>query len=117
MADTREAAGPYGAPALEALTSRVFVMAGRCGIPPEADAVALNITVTQPTDGGYLTLYPAGVPLPLASTINYRPGQTRANNSIVPLGGNDSIAVFCGQPSGTTHFLIDVVGYFRFTGP
>ena len=115
--DTREAAGPYGAPALEALTSRAFVMAGRCGIPPEADAVALNITVTQPTDGGHLTLYPAGVPVPLASTINYRAGQTRANNSIVPMGINDSIAVFCGQPAGTTHFLIDVVGYFRFTGP
>jgi hypothetical protein len=117
VADTREASGPYGAPALEALASREFVMAGRCGIPPEADAVAINITVTQPTDLGHLTFYPAGVPVPLASTINYRAGQTRANNSIVPLGVNDSIAVFCGQPAGTTHLLIDVVGYFRFAGP
>jgi hypothetical protein len=117
VADTRDVAGPYGAPPLDALTTRAFVMAGRCGIPGEADAVAINVTVTEPTAGGHLTIYQAGVPLPLASTINYRAGQTRANNAIVALGANDSIAVFCGQPSGTTQFLIDVVGYFRFVGP
>jgi hypothetical protein len=92
-------------------------MAGICGIPAEADALAINVTVTQPTAGGHLTIYQAGVALPLASTINYSAAQTRANNAIVPLGTNDSIAVFSGQPSGTTHFIIDVVGYFRFTGP
>jgi hypothetical protein len=117
VADTRGAPGPYGGPALQAGTSRTFAMAGPCGIPGTADAIAVNVTVTEPTAGGYLTIHQAGVPLPLASTINYGPGQTRANNAIVPLGTNDSIAVFCGQPSGTTHFLIDVVGYFRFTGP
>ena len=92
-------------------------MAGQCGIPPEADALAVNVTVTEPTAGGHITIYPLGVSLPLASTINYRAGQTRANNAIVPLGVNDSLAVFCGQSSGTTHFVIDVVGYFRFLGP
>jgi hypothetical protein len=117
VADTRDGTGPYGGPALDALTSRDFVMAGRCSIPPEADALAINVTVTGPTAGGHLTIHQAGVPLPLASTINYRAGQTRANNAIVPLGTNNSIAVFCGQPSGTTHFILDVVGYFRFTGP
>lgn len=117
MVDTRGTPGPYGGPALPGLTSRTFVLAGPCGIPPEADAVAINVTVTQPTAGGHLTIYPAGVPLPVASTINYSAGQTRANNAIVPLGTNDSLVVFSGQPSGTTHFLIDVVGYFRFVSP
>jgi hypothetical protein len=117
VADTREPAGPYGAPALQAGDTRAFVMAGRCEIPADADALAVNVTVTEPTTAGYLTIYQAGVPLPLASTINYRAGQNRANNAIVPLGTNDSIAVFCAQSSGTTHFIIDVVGYFRFTGP
>ena len=54
---------------------------------------------------------------PLASTINYGPGQTRADNAIIRLGSGDSIAVTCGQSSGATHFIIDVVGYFRFVGP
>jgi hypothetical protein len=92
-------------------------MPGPCGIPPEADAVALNVIVTQPTAPGFLTLYPLGVSPPLASTINYGPGQTRANNAIVQLGADGSIAVTCGQSSGATHFIIDVVGYFRFVGP
>lgn len=104
-------------PPLQAGTSRDFPMEGHCGIPSEADALAVNVTITEPTAAGYLTIYPAGVPLPLASTINYSVGQTRANNAIVPLGTNGSIAVFSGQPSGTTHFLIDVVGYFRFVSP
>jgi hypothetical protein len=92
-------------------------MAGPCGIPPEADAVAVNVTVTQPTAPGYLTLYPLGVARPLASTINYGPAQTRANNAIVQLGSGGSIVVTCGQSSGATHLIIDVVGYFRFAGP
>jgi hypothetical protein len=92
-------------------------MAGPCGIPAEANALALNVTVTEPTAPGHITVFPLGVPLPLASTINYRAGQTRANNAIIPLGTNDSISIFCGQSSGTTHFIIDVVGYFRFVGP
>jgi hypothetical protein len=117
VADTRDPAGPYGGPALAAGATRAFVMAGPCAIPAEADAVAVNVTVTQPTAPGYLTLYPLGVARPLASTINYGPGQTRANNAIVQLGSGDSIAVSCGQSSGSTHLIIDVVGYFRFVGP
>lgn len=117
LADTRGAAGPYGGPALLAGGTRTFVMAGPCGIPGDADAVAVNVTVTQPTAIGHLTIYPLGAALPLASTINYGAGQTRANNAIVQLGVGDSIAVTCGQGSGTTHFIIDVVGYFRFVSP
>jgi hypothetical protein len=89
-------------------------MAGRCGIPGEADAVAVNVTVTQPTAPGHLVIYPFGTALPPTSTINYAAGQTRANNAIVRLGSIDSIAVTCGQSTGTTHFILDVVGYFRF---
>jgi hypothetical protein len=92
-------------------------MVGSCGIPPEADAIAVNVTVTQPTAPGHVTIYPLGIPLPLTSTINYSAGQTRANNAIVQVGVNGSIAATCAQASGTTHFIIDVIGYFRFVGP
>jgi hypothetical protein len=117
LADTREATGSFGGPALQAGETRSFVMVGRCGIPPEADAIAVNITVTQPTAPGHVIIYPLRVPLPMTSTINYSAGQTRANNAIVQVGTDGSIAVTCGQSSGTTHFIIDVVGYFRFVGP
>jgi hypothetical protein len=115
VVDTRNPAGPYGGPALQAGATRAFVMAGRCGIPGGARAVALNVTVTTPTAPGYLTIYPQGLPVPLASTINFGAGQTRANNAIIPLGGANSIVVLCGQlaPGSTTHLIIDVNGYFR----
>ena len=117
VVDTRDADGPYGGPALSAGATRAFAMAGRCAIPPEADAVAVNVIVTQPTGPGFLTLYPVGVAAPLASTINYGAGQTRANNAIIQLGSGESISVASGQSSGTTHFVIDAVGYFQFVGP
>lgn len=111
--DTRDPAGPYGGPALSAGSVRVFTIVGRCNVSPTAKALSLNATVVQSTTSGYLTLYPGGSTLPLASVINYREGQIRANNAIVPLGANGTLAVFCGQGGGTTHFIIDVNGYFE----
>jgi hypothetical protein len=73
----------------------------------------LNVVVTEPDAPGHLTVFPAGSSLPLASTINYVSGQTRANNAIVPLGVGGGISVLCGQSSGTAHFIVDVNGYFQ----
>ncbi len=113
IVDTRLPDGPLGGPALVAGANRSFTFAGRCGIPPTAKSVAVNVIVTQPTAAGYLTLYPGGTLLPLASTINYQSGQTRANNAIPKLGTVGDIVVHCGQPVGTTHLVIDVYGYFQ----
>jgi len=112
VVDTRNPVGPAGGPALQAGMTRVFSIAGKCGIPPGARAVAFNLTVAQPTAPGYITLYPAGAAQPLASTLNYREGQIRANNAMAPLGAGGALAVFCGQGAGSTQFIIDVTGYF-----
>jgi len=88
-------------------------IAGHCGIPPEATAVALNVTVTAPTGPGHLTLFPDGTPRPLASVSNYASGQTRANNAAIPLGASGSLDIFVGQASGSAHVIVDVSGYFR----
>lgn len=112
--DTRGAAGPYGGPALAHLGTRTFLLFGRCGIPGSAKAVAVNLTVTQSTNGpGFLTLYPAGAALPLASSINYKAGQTRANSAVMPLGATGGLNAYCQQGSGTVHFILDVYGYFE----
>jgi CSLREA domain-containing protein len=109
VVDTRGADGP----ALAAGTTRSFALAGKCGLPTSANAVSLNVTVTQPTAQGDLRLFPGGAPLPLVSTINYRAGQTRANNAIVTLGPSNDIDVLSDQSSGTVHFIVDVNGYFQ----
>ena len=111
LADTRNPPSGYGGPALAAGQDRVFTLAGHCGLPA-GRAVSVNLTVTQPTAAGFLALYPGGL-APLASNINYRPGQTRANNAVLPVGGSGEIVVRCGQASGTTQFVLDVNGYFQ----
>lgn len=113
LIDTRGAPGPVGGPALDANATRVFPVASSCGVPATAKAVSLNVTVTQPTLAGDLRLYPDGAVLPLSSTINYRGGQTRANNAILGLGVLGGLAVRCDQPAETTHLIVDVNGYFQ----
>ena len=112
LADTRNATGPYGGPPLSTGT-RTFALAGQCGISASATAVAVNVAVTAPEGAGFLTLYPAGVPVPNISSINYAAGQTRANNAIVPIGAAGAIAVACNQASGTVQLVLDVFGYFQ----
>jgi hypothetical protein len=73
----------------------------------------VTLTVTEPTGAGNLRLYPAGSPLPLASALNYSAGQTRAGNAIATLNGLGELAVRCAQSTGTTHFILDVDGYFE----
>ena len=108
--DTRDAA--FGGP-VAANTTRVFAIAGKCGVPFTARTISANLTVTQPSDLGYVTVYPAGTGFPLVSSVNYGAGQTRANNAVVALGLAGDIAVRFVLPSGTAHFILDVNGYFE----
>jgi hypothetical protein len=114
--DTRDPVGPVGGPALAAGATRVFpittTMGAPCNVPAAAKSVSVNITVTQPTAPGHLILFPGGTP-PGVSNINFRAGQTRANNAIVPLSASGTLSVADGQSSGTTHFILDVNGYFQ----
>jgi len=111
VVDTRNPAGPVGGPSLSADVSRVFPIAGYCGIPQGAIAVSLNVTVVGPSDNGNVALYPAGITTPGASAINYVTGLTRANNAVILLNGGQLEAV-C-RPTGTTDLVIDVNGYFQ----
>jgi hypothetical protein len=82
-----------------------------CGIPyGVASAVAMTITVTQPSAWGWFTAWGLGT-MPLSSVINYAANETLANTTIVPVvpgAGND----FSLYSSATAHAIIDVVGYY-----
>jgi hypothetical protein len=92
---------------------RAYGVAGVCGVPAGASAVSLNVTVTQPAAAGNLQIRPAGVAPPLASTLNYGPGQTRANNAVAALSANGRLVVGCSQGAGSVHVVMDVNGYFQ----
>jgi uncharacterized repeat protein (TIGR01451 family) len=109
LLDTRGGPDPFAAGTVE-IVSAAF---GPCGVPYGARALALNVTVTQASASGNLRLYPAGIPVPLVSTINYGAGQTRGNNAVVSLSGDSGLAVKVGQASGTVHVILDVFGYFE----
>jgi len=110
--DTRNPDGPLGGPVLTAGTARTFTIAGSCNIPATATAVSANVTVTQPSGAGNVRVYPADIPMPNVSTINYSAGQTRANSAIIPLNAFGEMTVVA-KPSGTVHFILDVNGYFE----
>jgi hypothetical protein len=107
MLDTRA-----GAP-LPAGGVDVLGVAARCGVPPGAGSVAVNVTIVQPGTAGNLRLFPDGIPAPLASTINFRAGQIRANNAILGLSTFGDLRVLCEIPSGFAHVILDVTGYFE----
>ena len=100
--DTRESqpVGPGGTRRL-ALTQ---------GLPPGTTAVALNVTVTEPSTGGYLTVHPAGESRPTVSNLNFVPGQTRANLVTVKISASGAVDIF--NHSGTTHVVVDLLGYW-----
>jgi hypothetical protein len=111
--DTREPSGPTSGLPLTCGTDRDFTLVGgSCGVPASAKAVSLNVTVTGASSQGNLRLSASGAPAPLVSTLNYVGGVNRANNAVAPLSGNGQIAARCA-PSGTTHVIVDVNGYFE----
>lgn len=115
--DTRLAAGPLGAPALQPLGSPVnprhFAVVGVCGIPASAASISANLTVTNVGAQGELVVYPVGVSLPTTSSISFRPGRTRANNALVYLSETGAIFTVFNNCTAPVDFILDVNGYFQ----
>ena len=104
--DSRTNGGAFGPN-----TTRSIPVAGRLGLPAAGvSAVVLNVTVTEPSAGGWLTVFPSGTARPLASNINFAPAQTIANAVVVKVGANGAIDVYNFQ--GNTHVVLDVEGWF-----
>src|SRR3954451_771453 len=105
LLDTRDAIGPVGAGQTIDLQ-----VAGRGGVSDQPEAVALNVTVTGPTVGSFLTVWPSGEPRPLASSVNMVAGQTVPNMVLSRVGANGKISIF--NNAGSTHVVVDVLGCF-----
>ncbi len=101
-----------GSPLL-ANTARTVPLTGGCGIPSSAASVVANVTIVGPSAAGALVVYPAGSSAPGTSTLNFRPGATRANNAQVLLSPGGSANFLLAAASGASaNLLVDVVGYF-----
>jgi hypothetical protein len=106
-------AGTVGGPALQPNAIRSFLVTGTCNIPTSAQALSVNITVTQPTASGSLRLYPGDLASPpVFSSINFSAGQTRGNNGMLKLSPTGTVKVKA-DTEGTVQFILDVNGYFQ----
>ena len=107
--DTRAGLGTTAAP-LSTAETRALQVAGQAGVPADAVAVAVNVTVTEPTAASYVTVWPAGAAMPTASNLNVVAGQTVANMVTVGLGTGGQIDLF--NLAGDAQVLVDVTGWY-----
>lgn len=84
-------------------------VAGRCGVPEDARAVAVTITAVRPDEAGFLTAYPSGSGRPDTSTLNFRAGAVVANLQLLRVGDDGSLRVYT---TARTDVLVDVSGAF-----
>jgi hypothetical protein len=108
--DTRDGTGGVSGPVGPGTTVDVQAT-GRGGIPASGvTAVAMNVTVTQPTADGYLTLYASGSARPPTANLNFTPGKTVPNLVVVQVGANGKVSAF--NSAGGTHVIFDVAGWY-----
>ncbi|MGH9154146.1 MAG: PKD domain-containing protein, partial [Acidimicrobiales bacterium] len=104
--DTRTGGAPVGPGA-----TVPAAVTGVGGVPASGvSAVVLNVTVTQPTAEGYLTVYPSGMARPVASNLNFHPGQTVPNLVVAKVGTDGKVALY--NNLGASHVVLDVVGWY-----
>jgi hypothetical protein len=105
--DTRSGLGASGS--LQAGQTITLPLAGTNGIPADATAVMLNVTVVGGTAPSFLTVYPAGASLPNSSSVNWSDGRALANGLTVGVGADGKVAFF--NQAGIVHVIVDVQGY------
>jgi hypothetical protein len=82
-------------------------VAGRGGVPSGADAAVINLTLTGADRNGFATLFPCGK-VPNASSVNYTPGSSAANEVVVALSAKGTVCVYTHTAA---HVILDVVGH------
>ena len=107
--DSRTATGGWNSSPLAAGAPRNLKVAGTNGIPSDATAVVLSITVTDTSNLTYLRVQPTGRAAS-NSNIAVNPGQTITNlvTSAVDTGGQLTFT----NNTGTIDVVADVVGYY-----
>jgi HYR domain len=98
-----------GAGAPEAGEVTELTVTNRGGVPAGAATVVLNVTVTEPSAAGFVTVYPCGIATPLASNLNFEAGATGANAVIAKVGADGKVCLFTSR---STQLIVDVNGFF-----
>jgi outer membrane protein assembly factor BamB/uncharacterized membrane protein YoaK (UPF0700 family) len=110
--DTRDHTGGLGI--FSSHVAQSFTVTGHGGVAAGATAVTGNLTVTQQSSAGFLSVGPVAQNNPTSSTLNFPLADDRANAVTVALGtgGTLSVTYAAGTLGPTAQVIFDVTGYF-----
>ena len=111
LADTRN--GETDTAPNQAAGAVLAIDARAAGIPVLAGGVVINVTVSNPTAPGFVTVWPCGVDRPDASNLNFDTGQTVANSVMSSLGTDGTVCVYTHTAAD---IIVDVNGWLRSAG-
>jgi hypothetical protein len=115
LMDTRSGAaiGPQVTPLSAEKDYRVQAAGtnGNCTLPAEATALVMNVTVVDPTENGFLTVWPSGKPRPNTSNLNFTGKQAPEPNAVTSRVGADGGLSFFSS-AGEVNVIADVSGYY-----
>lgn len=115
MLDTRYGVGSTVSPV--PANGTVDLLLKGAVIPADtADAVVMNVTVTQPSSNGFVSIYPKAMGVATVSNLNYGPGQTVPNLASVLVNADDTVT-FKNSSSGSAQLIADVAGYYLLGNP
>jgi len=106
LLDTRQGVG-----ALTAGEVRRFDVPATAGVPTDAQAVFLNVTVVGVAPAGWVAVGPCDGELGRTSTVNWRGGDAAANDAIVGVTNSS----FCLTADSPAHVVLDLQGYASST--
>ena len=114
LADTRQNP-PFGFSDVSSNVMRVGII-GRVGVPADATAAVLNVTIAGSSAWSFLTVFPSGTAVPDASNVNADgSGRVVANLVHVKIGAGGAVDIFRSAPMG---LVVDLVGvYVPVTAP
>jgi hypothetical protein len=105
--DTRDGTGASAAAAIGAGATLDVVIPG---LPDDAAAVTLNVTVVGGTTASHLKAYPTGGTQPDTSVLAWSSTITMSTTVVVPLGTGHAVTFY--NKNGSVHVIADLVGYF-----
>lgn len=82
-------ASPVGAGAVIELQ-----ITGRGGVPADADSIVLNVTATNTSAAGFVTVWSCGQPQPDTSSLNFEAGATRPNLVVARIGSYGKVCLY-----------------------
>ncbi len=111
LADSRT---PWRGGLTEPLAPRTVTtlqVAGRLGVPADAESVVVNVTVANVSSLGNLRLFGGGE-VPNSSLLNLAPGVEKANTTVVELADDGTISLYA-DADRRLDVIVDVLGYTR----